>query len=354
MTQALSEVRIASRRVSDQEDPFIIAEFSGNHAQDLAIAEEMVRAAARAGVDAIKLQTYTADTITLDGKSREFQIRDDSSLWKGETLHSLYKKACTPWAWHSQLFSLARENGLIAFSSPFDETSVELLESLDVPCYKIASFELNHFPLLKAVARTGKPIIMSTGMATLEDIDASVEYLYQQGCSELVLLKCTSSYPAPIKDANLRTIEDMKRRFQIPVGLSDHSQGIDVALASVALGANVIERHFVLDRNTEAVDGAFSSTPEEFSRLVGQTKNISAALGKVQYGPSESELDSLKYRRSIYVTQNLEPGAILTAENIKVIRPGYGLAPKFFEEVLGKMVNKAKSANTPLHADDID
>lgn len=346
------QINIASREISDQNPPFIIAELSGNHGQCLATAEKMIIAAAGAGVDAIKLQTYTADTITLDSQDHAFQIHEDSSLWQGENLYSLYDKAHTPWDWHKRLFALAKQHGVIAFSSPFDESSVDFLEALDVPCYKIASFELNHFPLLRKVAQTGKPVIMSTGMATLEEIEGAVSYLRLNGCQQLALLKCTSCYPAPVSDANLATIMDMKRRFNVPIGLSDHSLGLGVSIVGAALGANIIERHFVLNSESDAVDAAFSSDPAEFEHLVKETRYIRESVGSVHYGPSVSEQDSLKYRRSIYVCQPLSVGDVITESHIKVVRPGYGLAPKYWDSVIGRTMKVDRAINTPLKEDD--
>lgn len=354
MTNKQSAFSIAGRAIADDQPPFIVAEFSGNHSHDFCIIEKMIQAAATSGADAIKLQTYTADTITLNSNTVDFQINEESSLWRGETLYSLYQKAHTPWEWHAQVFKMAQDYGLIAFSSPFDESSVDFLESLNVPCYKIASFELNHFPLLRKVAQTGKPIIMSTGMATLDEISEAVEYLYKNGCSQLALMKCTSSYPAPVSDANLRTIDDMKARFQVPVGLSDHSKGIGVSLLAVGLGANLIERHFVLDQAAGAIDGDFSSTPEELAFLVRESQQLRLALGSISYGPSGSEEESMKYRRSIYVCRSLTAGQTITANDIKVVRPGFGMAPKHYDEVIGRTLKMAKEANTPLHASDLN
>jgi N-acetylneuraminate synthase len=345
---------IYGRDINDQQAPFIIAELSGNHGQDLEVAKSLIIAAAEAGAHAIKLQTYTADTLTLDSKRPEFCINDDASLWQGENLYSLYEKAHTPWEWHRELFQLARDNGLIAFSSPFDESSVDFLSSLNVPCYKIASFELNHFPLLKRVAQTAKPVIMSTGMATADEIEQAVAYLYKHGCRQLALLKCTSCYPAPVTEANLKTMVDMKQRFNIPVGLSDHSQGVGVSITAAALGANIIERHFVLSADSKAVDAAFSLVPEQLALLVKETETISGAIGEVQYGPVASEQDSVKYRRSIYVVADIEVGEILDAKHIKVVRPGLGLAPKYWDAVIGKRVARAIAANTPLVLDDLE
>ena len=344
---------IAGRPINNDEPPFIIAEMSGNHDQCLSTAEKMIVEAKSAGVSAIKFQTYTADTITLNSTRPEFQIKEESSLWQGENLYSLYERAHTPWEWHRDLFTLARDSGLIAFSSPFDESSVEFLESLDAPCYKIASFEINHFPLLKAVAETGKPIIMSTGMSTLEEIEEAVAHLQKHGCRQLALLKCTSAYPAPVSDANLQTISHMKSHFNLPVGLSDHSKGIGVSLVAVALGANIIERHFVLAENSNAVDAPFSSTPEDMAQLVKQSQGLSGAMGSVHYGPSDSECDSLKYRRSIYVADRLKAGDILTKKHIRVVRPGLGMHPKYFEAVIGRTLRHDKEVNTPLLESDL-
>ena len=346
-------MKIAGKLIGPDQAPFIIAELSGNHGQCLKTAELMIAAAAKSGVDAIKLQTYTADTITLNSHNDEFRIDEASSLWQGENLYSLYQKACTPWEWHRDLFQLAHDYGLIAFSSPFDESSVDFLESLDVPCYKIASFELNHYPLLKKVAKTGKPVIMSTGMSTLAEIEEAVAYLYQEGCRELALLKCTSCYPAPVSDANLNTMADMRERFSVPVGLSDHSRGIGVSLVAASLGAEIIERHFVLNPDSRAVDAAFSSTPEEFALLVKETRQIRSALGTVHYGPAPSEQDSLKYRRSIYLCRDRCAGDVLSREDIKVVRPGFGMAPKHFEAIIGRAIKVSKVANSPLHFEDV-
>jgi N-acetylneuraminate synthase len=349
-----SNVTIAGKQIGDAYPPFIIAELSGNHGQSFERAEALIRAAAKAGVDAIKLQTYTADTITLDSDREEFMISDASSLWRGENLYSLYQKAHTPWDWHRDLFQLARDLNIIAFSSPFDESSVDFLEKLDVPAYKIASFELNHLPLLQKVAATGKPIIMSTGMATIDEIEESLSTLYQHGASQIALLKCTSAYPASVAEANLKTIEDMKARFSVPVGLSDHSKGVGVSILAAGLGANLIERHFVLSHSDKTVDAEFSSTPEEFAMLASETKDISSALGKVSYGPSASEVDSLKYRRSIYVCKSLPTGALIQQDHIRVVRPGIGMHPRYFTDVIGRKLKIAKMANTPLFESDLE
>ncbi len=339
---------IAGREISDQQPPFIIAELSGNHGQNFKVAEQMIIAAANAGVDAVKLQTYTADTITFNSDKPDFQIKEASNLWRGQNLYNLYDKAHTPWEWHRDLFLLAKEHGLIIFSSPFDESSVDFLEALNTPCYKIASFELTHFPLLRKVAETGKPVIMSTGMASLAEIEQAVEQLSKYGCQQLALLQCTSCYPAPIAEANLQTMIDMKQRFKLPVGLSDHSRGIAVSIVAAALGAAIIERHFVLNAESDAVDAAFSSTAEEFSNLVKDTQELATVVGSVSYGPGESEQDSLGYRRSIYVVEDIQAGEVFSEKNIKVIRPGYGLSPKFWDSLLGETAQQSIAKGTAL------
>jgi len=316
--------------------PLIVAEMSGNHNQSLERALQIVDAAADAGADAIKLQTYTADTLTIDYAENEFFIADEKSLWKGKSLYELYQQAYTPWEWHKPIFEHAKKRGLIAFSTPFDETAVDFLEDLGVPCYKIASFENNHLPLLKKVAQTGKPVIMSTGVSTLEMIAEAVETLRENGCKDIVLLKCTSTYPATPENSNLLTIPHMAQLFDCHVGLSDHTMGIGVAAASVALGARVIEKHFCLSREEGGVDAAFSLEPTELKALVEECNRAFLGLGKVYYGVSEAEKGSLIYKRSIYVVKDIKAGETLTTENIRIIRPGLGLQPKYFDMVLGK------------------
>jgi len=318
--------------------PFIIAELSGNHQQSLDKALEMVKVAAESGVHAIKLQTYTADTMTLDLRQREFFIDDPKSLWNGRSLYDLYNQAMTPWEWHQEIFDYAKSLGLIAFSSPFDETAVDFLEQLNVPCYKIASFENIDHTLLRKVASTGKPVIMSTGMATQVELSESVEVLRDAGCRSLILLKCTSHYPARPVDANLRTIPHLKDLFNCQAGLSDHTFGIGTAIASVALGATVIEKHFVLDRSEGGVDAEFSLEPKEMTQLVQETENAWLALGGINYGPTAKEQTAQKYRRSLYICQDMKAGDIFTKENLRSIRPGLGLAPKYLQQVLGRHV----------------
>ncbi|MBJ7539812.1 pseudaminic acid synthase [Marinomonas transparens] len=328
--------------------PFIIAELSGNHDQDFELAKAMIHAAAQAGVDAIKLQTYTPDTMTLDVRHGEFMVSESDSLWRGSNLYDLYAKASTPWEWHQPLFELAESLGLVAFSSPFDLSAVEFLESLDVPLYKIASFEMTDIPLIQAVARTGKPIIMSTGMATKEEIDEAVATIRAIGDNPLTLLKCTSTYPAKIEDTNLVTMADLAQHTGCQVGLSDHTQGLGAAVAATALGATVIEKHFVLDRNAGGVDAAFSMEPDEMKALVTACRAAKSALGAVTYGGSDAEQAAKKYRRSIYVANDLVAGTLLSENHLKIIRPSYGLAPKYWPDVLGKKLIVDVQKGQPL------
>lgn len=345
------EFKIGNRHVGDGHRPFIIAEMSGNHNQSLQRALEIVDTAAETGVDAIKLQTYTADTITMEGV---MTITDENSLWKGKELHQLYKEAYTPWDWHKEIFDYAKKKGLIVFSSPFDETAVDFLESLNVPLYKIASFENTHHPLLKKVAETGKPVIMSTGVATLEDIEESVAILRKYGCKHLVLLKCTSTYPASPENTNIAAIPMLREKFNTLVGLSDHTMGIGVSVASVAMGASVIEKHFTLRRADGGVDAAFSMEPGEMKSLVTESERAFLSVGKPVMELSEGERKSLLYKRSIYVSEDIKAGEKITEENIKVIRPASGLAPKYYFEILGKTVKVDLKKGTPLQRENID
>ena len=341
-------IHIGNQPIGLTHKPYIIAELSGNHQQDYPLAEQMVEAAARAGADAIKLQTYTADTMTLDIESEDFLVNEAGSLWQGETLYSLYAKAATPWEWHQPLFEKAKSLGLQAFSSPFDASAVDFLESLNVPCYKIASFENTDLPLIKKVAETGKPLIISTGMATEEEILALLTTIRETGNQQVILLKCTSNYPADASDANLATISDMQTRFNCLTGLSDHSTGNSIALASVVLGCCVIEKHFVLKRNAGGVDAAFSLELDELQQLVTEAERVWKARGRVQYGGSESEQPSKKYRRSVYCSQNIKQGDLLSTDNIRIIRPGLGLAPKYYDNLLGKRAKHDITRGTPL------
>ena len=340
------EITIGGRPVGPAHKPFIIAEMSGNHNQSLDRALALVDAAAAAGVDALKLQTYTADTISMD---TGFVIREEGkSLWEGKSLYQLYKEAYTPWEWHAALFERARQHGLLAFSSPFDETAVDFLESLGVPAYKIASFENAHWPLLRRVAATGKPVIVSTGAATLSEIDEAVRVLRGAGCRELVLLKCTSTYPASPLNTNLRTIPVLAETFSCPVGLSDHTMGVGASVAAVALGACVIEKHFTLRRADGGVDSAFSLEPEELKLLVEETTRAQQALGTVQLCVQASEEKSRIFKRSIYVARPVAAGEELTADNLRIIRPGDGLLPRHWDVVLGRRATRDLQPGTPL------
>lgn len=347
----MNEIIVEGRKIGLNHKPFIIAEMSGNHNQSLERALAIVEEAAKAGAHALKIQTYTADTMTLNLDNKDFKIEDPESLWKGNTLYQLYQQAYTPWEWHKPIFDRARELGMIPFSTPFDETAVDFLEELDVPMYKIASFENNDIPLIKKVASTEKPMIISTGMATVAELDETVRVAKEAGCKDLILLKCTSTYPATPEDSNLLTIPHMRELFDCQVGLSDHTMGVGVAVASVALGATVIEKHFTLSRADGGVDSAFSMEPDEMKALVIETEKAWQALGKVKYGPTEKEKASLNFRRSIYVAKDIKAGEKFTKENIRVIRPGYGLEPKYYEKIIGATAKKDLKAGTPLSLD---
>ncbi len=344
----MMEIRLPGRTIGTAHKPFIIAEMSGNHNQSIDRALAIVDAAAAAGADAIKLQTYTADTMTIKGA---YQITDDSSLWKGRELYDLYKEAYTPWEWHKPIFDRAKEKGILAFSSPFDETAVDFLETLNVPLYKVASFENTDWPLLKRIAKTGKPIIMSTGVSNLSDIDESVRVLRNSGCNELVLLKCTSTYPATPENTNLSTIPHLQQLFNCITGLSDHTMGIGASVAAVALGARVIEKHFTLRRADGGVDSAFSLEPEELQALVTESERAFLALGSIQYGVQKAEQKSKNFKRSIYISQDLKSGDVITMDNIKIIRPGLGLESRYLDMILGRKVQRDVAAGTPLSWD---
>lgn len=339
---------IENFRIGSDTAPFIIAEMSGNHNQSLERALTIVDAIADSGAHALKLQTYTADTMTLDLSEREFFVDDPKNLWKGQSLYHLYQQAYTPWEWHEQLFNRARQRGLIAFSTPFDTTAVDFLETLNVPAYKIASFENTDLTLIRKVAATGKPVIISTGMATLSEIDEAVRTVREAGCKDLVLLKCTSSYPASPSSSNLASIPFLKTLFNCEVGLSDHTLGIGAAVASVALGAAVIEKHFTLSRADGGVDSVFSLEPSEFKQLVLESETAWKALGKIKLGATEEEKSSLAYRRSLYICEDLKKGDILTHQNLRAIRPGFGLATKYIEHFIGKRVSKTINRGTPM------
>ncbi|MCF4009087.1 pseudaminic acid synthase [Rheinheimera sp. UJ63] len=347
----MAVITLGKHQIGAGNPPFIIAELSGNHDQSLEKALAMVDAAAKCGADAIKLQTYTPDTITLNVHENEFFIDNPASLWHGCSLYELYKKAMTPWEWHKPLFDRAKEHGMLAFSSPFDLTAVDYLEQLDVPCYKIASFENIDHGLIAAVARTGKPVIISTGMATQAELAEAVDVLQRNGCNDIILLKCTSNYPARPIDANLNTIPHLAALFDCQVGLSDHTAGIGVSVAAVALGASVIEKHFVLDRSEGGIDSAFSMEPDEFSLLVSECRKAKDALGKVHYGCTDKEIASRIHRRSLYIAKDMQAGDIFTAENLRSVRPGLGLAPKYLPQLLGRKVKQDVTMGTPLSWD---
>lgn len=341
-------IRIAGREIGPHARPYLIAEMSGNHNRSLERALAIVDAAAASGADAIKLQTYTADTMTLDIRAPGFVIDNPTSPWAGRQLHALYAEAATPWEWHAPIMARAKQLGLHCFSTPFDDTAVDFLESLGVPAYKIASFELIDLALIRRVAATGKPLIISTGMATLSEIDDAVRAARGAGCRELVLLKCTSTYPAAPTDSNIRTIPALRDAFDCEAGLSDHTLGCGVAVASVALGATLIEKHFTLARAEGGVDSAFSLEPAEFAMLRAETERAWQSLGQVNFQPTASEGGSTQFRRSLYIVKPVKAGELLTRDNVRAIRPGYGLPPKHLEQLLGCRVVKDAGAGTPL------
>ncbi|MCL0067455.1 pseudaminic acid synthase [Peptococcaceae bacterium] len=347
----MKEITICNVKIGLNHPPFIVAEMSGNHNQSLERALKIVETAAKAGVHAVKLQTYTADTMTLDIEEGEFYIDEPGNLWQGQSLYKLYQKAYTPWEWHKPIFDKCKELGLICFSTPFDETAVDFLESLDVPCYKIAAFENTDIPLIRKIAKTKKPMIISTGMATVAELDETVRAAREEGCDDIILLKCTSTYPALPENSNLRTIPHMRELFKCQVGLSDHTLGIGVAVAAVAFGAVLIEKHFTLSRAEGGVDAAFSMEPEEMRALVLETERAWQALGEVKYGYVEAEKNSVKSRRSLYVVKDMKAGEAFTKENLKTIRPGLGLPPKYYDILLGKKVKRDVKKGTPVSWD---
>lgn len=341
-------MHIENRRIGRDAPPFVIAEMSGNHNQSLERALEIVDAAAKSGAHALKIQTYTPDTMTLDLDEREFHISDPNSLWAGTSLYKLYGEAYTPWEWHQPIFDHARKLGIIPFSTPFDDTSVDFLEKLDVPCYKIASFENTDLPLIRKVAATGKPLIISTGMASIAELDDTVRAAREAGCRDMILLKCTSTYPATPENTNILTIPHLRELFGCEVGLSDHTMGVGVSVASIALGATVVEKHFTLRRADGGVDSAFSVEPAEMAQLVIETERARQALGQVSYGATEKEKKSLVFRRSLYVVEDLKSGDLLTRKNVRAIRPGLGLPTKYLNVVLGKTVKHSIARGTAL------
>ncbi|MEP2654095.1 MAG: pseudaminic acid synthase [Paraglaciecola sp.] len=348
------DIKIGNRLIGPAHTPFIIAELSGNHQQSLELAISMVDSAAAAGAHAIKLQTFTADSMTLDVDNEHFVIQEKESLWSGESLHALYQKAATPYEWHKPLFEKAKSLGMLAFSSPFDEDAVDFLDALDVPCFKIASFELTDIPLIRKAASKGKPLIMSTGMASLSEIELAVNTAKAEGCTNIILLKCTSTYPALPTHTNLVTIAHLRDAFGCQVGLSDHTAGVGVSVAAVALGATVIEKHFVLDRQAGGVDAAFSLEPSELSSLVIETGRAHQSMGQVCYSGTAAEEKSKLYRRSIYISEDVKAGDVLSSNNVKIVRPAYGLAPKHWDDICGKMAKCDLKKGTPLSWDMVE
>lgn len=339
-------ITIAGRRIAADEAPYVIAEMSANHNGNIETAFKIIEAAKQSGADAVKLQTYRPDTITLNCDTEDFRIH--GGLWDGRTLYELYEEAHMPWEWHAPLFAHARKHGITIFSSPFDNTAVDLLEDLNAPAYKIASFEAVDIPLIKYVASTGKPMIISTGMADAEEIQEAIDAAREGGCKELAILHCVSGYPAPAEDYNLRTIPDMIQRFGLVTGLSDHTLDNTTAITSVAMGASIIEKHFTLDRSGGGPDDSFSLEPLELMALCRDSKTAWAALGRVDYGCKSSEQGNVKFRRSLYFVKDLKAGDVITEDAVRSVRPGFGIAPKYLEEVVGKKVNKDVKRNSPL------
>lgn len=344
----MTDFSIGEFKIGRNHKPIVIAEMSGNHNQSLDRALEITEAAALTGAQVLKLQTYTSDTMTLDVSGGDFFIDDKNSLWDGHSLYELYKIAHTPWEWHEPIMKRANELGMICFSTPFDETAVDFLEDLDVPVYKIASFENAHLPLIEKVASTGKPIIVSTGMATISELSKTVGIIRDAGCDKLILLKCTSAYPASPENSNLLTIPHLRELFECEVGLSDHTMGIGSAISAIALGACVIEKHFTLNREDGGVDSAFSLEPEEMKSLVVETERAWQSLGKISYGPIESEKGSMIFRRSIYISNDMKKGDVFTNKNLRIVRPGMGLSPKYYDKMLGLQINRDAKKGTAL------
>ena len=342
------DIYIGNRSIGPNHPPFIVAEMSGNHNQSLEQALAIIEAANKSKVHAVKLQTYTADTMTLDISEREFAINDPNSLWDGQTLYNLYQKAHTPWEWHKKIFDRCKELGLVCFSTPFDLTAVDFLEELNAPAYKIASPEIIDLPLIHKVASTGKPMIISTGMASVAELDEAIRTAREAGCNEIIMLKCTSTYPSTPEDSNILTIPHMRDLFDVQVGISDHTLGIGVPLAAIALGATVVEKHFTLNRTEGGIDAAFSLEPQEFATLVQESEKAWQSLGRIRYGSTGSEKTSLKFRRSLYVVQDMKTGEVFTEDNLRSIRPGYGLHPRYLKTVLGCKVTMDISRGTAL------
>ena len=341
-------IKIGDIKVGREFKPLIIAEMSGNHNQSLERALEIVEAAAATGAQMLKLQTYTADTMTLDLREGEFLVDDPGSPWKGTSLYDLYQVAHTPWGWHRPIMERARELGMLCFSTPFDHAAVDFLEDLGVPAYKIASFENSHLPLIKKVAATGKPVIISTGLASISNLGETVETIRSAGCEEFILLKCTSTYPATPNSSNVLTIPHLRNLFNCETGLSDHTLGIGASIAAIAHGATVIEKHFTLSRADGGVDSAFSMEPEEMKQLVVEAERAWQALGQISYGPTEAEKSSLTFRRSLYITEDMKKGDVLTEKNLRIVRPGLGLLPKYYDLIVGRKVNQNVKKGTAV------
>ena len=341
-------MKIKNFKIGANQKPFIIAELSANHAQSITRAYKIIETAYKAGASAVKLQTYKPELITINAKHKSLQITGKNNLWKNQSLYELYSKGATPWEWHKKLFKKIKKFGMIGFSSPFDESAVDFLEKLHVPLYKIASFELTHIPLLKKIAKTKKPVIISVGMGKLDEIVQALKVLKANGTKKIIILKCSSKYPSENAILNLRTIKDLKKRFKCEVGFSDHSIGITGSIVAVSQGATVIEKHLTLKKNDKGLDSAFSSDPEEFKKLVESCNDAWLSLGKIKYGPTAEEFDAIKNRRSIYVFKEIRKNEIFSMENIKIVRPAHGLEPKFFEKILNKKAKFNLKRGTPL------
>ncbi len=347
-------MKIGKIKIGLDFEPLVVAEISGNHNKSIKNIISILRHAKKIGVKAVKLQTYTPDTLTIKSNRKEFYINKKSKLWKGENLYNLYKKGFTPWEWHKKIFDEAKKLDILCFSSPFDETAVDFLESLNVKLYKVASFEITHVPLLIKIAKTKKPVILSTGMATSKEIKNAIKILKMNGTKDLVILKCTSNYPASIKNSNIKTIADMRKKFNCEIGLSDHTIGNTASITSIAYGATVIEKHITLDKKIKTIDSKFSLDIKEFKLLLNEIKNAWLSLGKVYYGPTKEEIPSLKYRRSIYLIKNKKKGSIIEKEDLKIIRPNIGMSPKFYFKIIGKRAAKNLKAGSPLKKNDVN
>lgn len=346
-------MKIENFTINETSNVFIIAELSANHNGSMELAVETIKAAKRAGADAIKLQTYKADTITIDSKKQDFLI-NSGSIWDGRNLFELYQEAFTPWEWHEELFNVAKEEGLICFSSPFDSSAVELLETLNAPAYKIASFEITDIPLIDLVASKGKPVIISTGIATLEDIELAINTCYKQGNYNIALLKCTSSYPAPISEANMVMVKDFSEKFGVVTGLSDHTMGSTVPIVATCFGAKIIEKHFILNHSIGGPDSSFSMDEIEFTQMVKSIREAEISIGKIDYNLTEKQLRAKDYCRSLYVVENVKSGERINENNIRSIRPGYGLHPKHYNEVLGKIAKRNLEKGDRLSLNDLN